>query len=259
MAPAAEPSSRGSHMSRAFRWALPTSVAFLAFVIGATGILHTAEAATGSAVNIADPAAAANLAKVDTTGALRVTVGSGTVGARPVVASSPFHADGSVPNFYANGFTPVKVLGPSNATVVITNFTAMLESTTGVAWDGAVWLAGSTSTTCSAPSVRKALLAVPAADMREIAYGDAPLVIKPPSGSSYWCLMATFGPLNASSSDSGNFYLQMTGYVSSGTFVSPQAPAAPAAPSSSSSSPTASHSATGGERSSFAVVPSDTP
>ncbi len=93
-----------------------SAVALLALVVATSG---TAVAVTVSRTSIVDAKHPARSAKIDTTGALKVTVPQ-TVGTRPLPPSRPMKLYATVSNFYKNGSVYQKILPATDATVAVT-------------------------------------------------------------------------------------------------------------------------------------------
>jgi hypothetical protein len=113
------------------RFSLPSPalvIACLALLLAAGGVSY---AATGNAVNIVDPVAAANKAKVDASGKLYVGDGSGplsvdgTVSGRPAAPASPWSASVNI----NSGL--VALVGPSSLPINVTSLSISTYAPSG--------------------------------------------------------------------------------------------------------------------------------
>jgi hypothetical protein len=204
-------------------------VALLALFLATT--TGTALAATGTLTNIVDGTNPANVAKVDSTGALR-TLTAGTVAVREGPPAKPFSAHGTVSNFYKNGSNYQVITGATSATVAVTQ----LLFTNGISnandWELYVYYetipAGGT---CKAFSTGHKLVALVNVKQRATLVDPlpSPVVLKPSASAPQWCLVAGGGPTHATASttDNSNVAVRVTGYVVSGTFAPATASATP--------------------------------
>jgi hypothetical protein len=173
----------------------------------------TALAATGQLVNIADGTNAANLAKVDSLGALR------TAPSTVPVPAKPFSAASSVPNaFTAYG---VVFSGATSATIAINRIVIADDNTKPAARDVLLYQvalnAGETACRAtggfSEPLTLIGRYTVPASGtvLDEM---PTPMLLKPINGKP-WCLIA--GSFAPTSTNTGLPRLQVTGWTVSGT------------------------------------------
>jgi hypothetical protein len=189
-------------------------IGVLALAVATTG---TAAAATGTVVNLADGSDASHLAKVDAQGRVQ-TSAANTVGARPAAPATVFDLAASLYNYdtIASGYQ--WPLAPSTATVSVNHVTVSpwISDTQPRLVQIYSFTVPAGTTDCN--------FNVATADFRELfSYrlsADAvvddlptPLVLKPKSGRP-WCL-ATLS--QAPSGDAYYAYLDMTGWVVSGT------------------------------------------
>jgi hypothetical protein len=200
-----------------FKGVSPSMVVAVVALIAATA--GTALAATGQLINIADGSNAGNVAKVDTTGALKVT---GSVVSRAQFADFTTHA--SVSNFYRNGHNYLAILGPTSAALEVNRLVWTNSLLNANDWE--VYLDYETTSTgsCSRFSSGEREIAhvnVRAHDSLTDTF-PTPLLLKPKVGASQWCLMVGAGPTaaTASTSDDNNLTLNISGYIQSGTFTS---------------------------------------
>jgi hypothetical protein len=176
-------------------------------------LVGTALATVGSIVNISDRSPSAYFAKVDANGALKtnatVTGGNVAIGAPQSAFSFP------VLDFADAG--PKRQFLATNATLAFTGF--RVANGTGATAGLYLYQYPETSTQCDTTSTtgRKFLGAfwVQAGDT-VVEQLTTPQVVKPMSGSPYWCLVA-FAYGNAGQS----FYTTYSGYVVSGSFAPP--------------------------------------
>jgi hypothetical protein len=199
-------------------------VAFAALMVALGG---TAYAAT-TIVNIADPTTPAYKAKVDATGALRTTATvSGVVG-----ATIP-----RTPVWSGVGLTldhPATIIGANKATVAITR--AELSNF----WDqtgpvSAILVQeGGNATTCDSSGAGQKSVAAYDVKVGET-FGESfgtPLVLKPLTAGSVWCLVAY---LSIEGSTASSYYepqFSWSGYVAAGTLPPSAIPAGKARPES---------------------------
>jgi hypothetical protein len=183
----------------------------------------TAVAATGQIVNIADPTTAANVAKVDSSGALKT---AGTASVTGVVGeTSP-----KTPFFGGLGLsatTQVMPIGANKATVALTrlDFDNAFNQPNAARIEVDLFELSGTTTTCDGSSGESFIGSydVPAGQT----FADAmqsPIVLKPLATGEVWCLLAqTFIEGNPS------FYVapvfSFSGYVVSGTLPTGALPA----------------------------------
>jgi hypothetical protein len=198
-----------------------TRVAMAAlFVLAGVGLasllsplVGSALATVGSTVNISDRSSSAFFAKVDGNGALKTTA---TVTGGNVAIGAPQSAFSfAVLDFPAAG--PKRQFLATSATLAFTGF----RVANGTAATAGLYLYQypETSTQCDTTSTtgRKFLGAF------WVRVGDTiveqlttPQIIKPISGSPYWCLVAV-----AEGTSGQSFFTTYSGYVVSGSFVPP--------------------------------------
>lgn len=175
----------------------------------------TAAAATGQIVNIADPTNAGNIAKVDSGGALKVK-------GYPNTAMFSHIAEG---NFYADGSNQTIVF-ETTATLAIDRIQLSIYDPGGASpWDGAFWYRSADSNgVCNGNPTRLEVddLQPSTTHLDEF---PSPLILKPAVAGGKWCLMAGFGPVDASTDGAATF--GVSGVVLAGTF-SPAISAPPA-------------------------------
>jgi hypothetical protein len=202
-----------------FKGVSPSMVVAVVALIAATA--GTALAATGQLVNIADGSNAGNLAKVDNTGALRIT---GPVLSRDAPPFADFTAHASVSNFYRNGHNYLTVLGPTSAALSINRLVWTNSLLNANDWEVYLNYETTSSGSCSRFSAGEREI-----DHVNVRVHDSltdtfptPLLLKPTGGASQWCLMVGGGPTSAtgSTSDDNNVTLGISGYVQAGTFTS---------------------------------------
>jgi hypothetical protein len=201
-----------------FKGVSPSMVVAVVALIAATA--GTALAATGQLINIADGSNAGNLAKVDTTGALRVT--GSVVSKAAGVADFTTHAN--VSNFYRNGHNYLTILGPTSATLSINRLVWTNSLLNANDWETYLDYETTSTGTCSHFSSGEREIDhvnVRAHDSVTDTFPTA-LLLKPTGGASKWCLMAGAGPTAAtgSTSDDNNLALDISGLVQNGTFTS---------------------------------------
>jgi hypothetical protein len=191
------------------RFRLPTPafvIACLALVIALGGTSFAAVTATGSAVNIVDPVAAANKARVDASGKLQVAV-NGTAGARPVAPSTPWATDAQL----MTG-TAALLEGPRSAPINVTSLTLSLLRTAADTDKAFVALSAShvpaSATTCSG--------AVPDGSLWEIARltASAPFTVSFPTPLQLVPPAGTRGCLFVSVVSDSNVDVNASGFVS---------------------------------------------
>jgi hypothetical protein len=200
-----------------FKGVSPSMVVAVVALIAATA--GTALAATGQLINIADGSNAGNLAKVDTSGALKVT---GSVVSRAQFADFTIHAN--VSNFYRNGHNYLTVLGPTSAALEVNRLVWTNSLMNANDWEVYLDYETTSNGSCSHFSSGEREI-----DHVNVKVHDSltdtfptPLLLKPTGGASQWCLVAGGGPTAAtgSTSDDNNLTLNISGYVQSGTFKS---------------------------------------
>jgi hypothetical protein len=168
-------------------------------------------------VNISDRSGSAFFAKVDSTGALKTTaVVSGKVA--PALPPQPFY----VQSFFNNTSQYAKALGPTTATVALTDVTVgnYFPNQARGLWL-AQWSAPAPNTTCT--NSRERLLGrydVASAQTVHASF-QTPPVVKPLASGDAWCLMGNLVGPNDPNDYSVN--LSLGGYVLSGTFTPPAA------------------------------------
>jgi hypothetical protein len=179
---------------------MPTAISLLALSIAVTG---TAWAATGQLVNIADPTAAGNIAKVDSTGALKTTAPA----TPPQPPAKPLTRWALL---YIGDNT---VIAPTSGTVAIGRIGA---SNYGKQYNGStmqvtVRQAGDTGDgTCG--GTRVTLATYDANPGQTVVDGlPTPLVLKPMTGYPRWCLIAT-ATLPDTAGSYYNPHLYLNGY-----------------------------------------------
>ncbi|HEX8101188.1 MAG TPA: hypothetical protein VF533_01110 [Solirubrobacteraceae bacterium] len=189
---------------------LPTAISLLALSIVVTG---TAFAATGQLVNISDGSNAGNVAKVDSTGALKVggtvtTSNSTPVPLRPFRAFSFAYDDGPAQ------LTPATSAALALDRVVISNHGDAAWGRFDETVD--LFVRGATSGDCNGNSVR-----IGSYDLKpNTAIVDGftvPLRLMPPSGYKEYCVIAIGEVIG----DSGSYYaprVTISGHVISGTY-----------------------------------------
>jgi hypothetical protein len=188
-------------------------------------------AATGQLINIADGSKSGNLAKVDHSGALRVT---GDVVSRDAPPLADFTSHANVSNFYRNGHVYVTILGPTSAALAINRIVWTNNVLNANDWE--VFLDYETTSTgsCSHFSSNEREI-----DHVNVRVHDSltdtfptPLLLQPTGGDSQWCLMAGAGPTaeTGSTADDNNLTFDISGYVQTGTFTPTGVGAAKARP-----------------------------
>lgn len=202
-----------------FRGISPSMVVAIVALVAATA--GTALAATGTIVNIADPDNAANVAKVDSAGAMRVT-------SRPLAPTAPVNVVRDLPNFYGPGGDYVQVLR-STSTMAITRLVFTNNVQNANAWEAFVFYERvDANGNCSEFSSSHRLVTHAVVPGRD-SFSDpmpSPIVLKPPTAGATWCLLVGAGP--ASSADhtqnSGVMRVAVSGWLEAGgTFTSGQA------------------------------------
>ena len=214
--------SEGGRMNGQWK---PRHVITLAAVIAAAVALMPVAvgAATGSLVNIADPAVATQIAKVDPSGALRTA-------AKALPPTTPFEGRGTVYNFYTSGAYYV-LSQPSAASVVISRVAYTNAITNDDAWEVFLYISqGNTESECLSNlfGIYRQLehVNVPAMQTVMSPQPDSTRVLKPLTPGGKWCLVAGAGPTqNLSSADFGGVTVDYSGYTAAGTFVPSSAPA----------------------------------
>lgn len=197
-------------------------VAAALFVLAGMGLasilsplVSSALATVGQVVNIADHSSSAYFAKVDSNGALKT---AGTVTGGNVSISAPQNAF-SFPALSRPDGAISTQFDPTKATLAFTGFRVANE--TSVSTTVAMYELGEPSTTCdTGTSTRRFLgtFSVPAGQTVDEQL-TTPQIVKPLSGSPYWCLVTV-----ASGTSSGvGFYTTYSGYVASGSFTPPVA------------------------------------
>jgi len=171
----------------------------------------------------------------DGSGSLSV---DGTVNTLPSTSKNPFLSQGSVSNYYSNGSVYVAISNPTSATLVVNHLTLSNSIYNANPWEVYFYqAAGTTTAQCVSNTFASASRRL---GVRNVAAGSTliedfttPLVLKPVSGSTSWCLVGGGGP-RTSDTQSANAYplaVQYGGFVVSGSFT-PSTPAT-AAPSPS--------------------------
>jgi hypothetical protein len=200
-------------------------VALLALFVALGG---TALAATGTIVNIADPRTAANVAKVDATGALK-TAGTATVGGS--VAETPPRSP-----FFGHAFVLTSstrtLIAANKATVALTRllFENHYDQTNSAVANLVLLLQGGNATTCDGSSGTKEIGSydVPAGQTLADVMGS-PIVLKPLVAGDVWCLTAQA----TLQSNPGGYFLPnvaFSGYVAAGTLPAGAVASPPPAP-----------------------------
>ena len=194
------------------------AVALLALVAATSG---TAVAVTVSRTSLVDAKHPSRSAKVDSTGALKVTAPA-TVSTRPLPPGKPFDVKAAVSNFYKNGSSYLQVLAPTSSTLALSRVMYTNVITNASAWEIFVYYETvAPGGTCQAFSSAHRLVEHVNVPAREsvVSPFPTPVVLSPLAGGSQWCLMAGGGPTQntASSSDGSTVDLALTGYVVSGT------------------------------------------
>lgn len=149
----------------------------------------TALASTGQLVNIADPTTATNLAKVDSSGALKTSGSaavSGFVG--QTIPKNPFFAESFLLN--ANGGVNT-VISANSATVALTR----LDLTNSYQQSGAIEVTleeeAANATTCGGNAASVGTYDVPAGQTFSDAM-SSPIVLKPLTPGGFWCLIGGY-------------------------------------------------------------------
>lgn len=197
-------------------------VAIIALIAATAG---TTLAATGQLVNIADPTTATNVAKVDSSGALK-TLAAGTVNARPQQPTKPFDGTGLVPNFFAGGR---KTLLQTSGSLAVTRLNYSSDIRNASRWE--IYLrfapipAGGTCQPFADGSRQVARASLGPGE----SYSDTfptPLVLQPAAAGQSWCLVGSAGPASSGSTDQGGVAVDFSGFVVSGTVATPASRAA---------------------------------
>jgi hypothetical protein len=191
------------------RWPSPAAVlAFIALLVALGG---TALAATGTIVNIADPATPANKAKVNAAGALS-TAATVPGGVAPAPPKTPF-------NFNGINFADANESGqmaPTTATIAMTGMRFANATPNGT--DVSLYQVGVSASGCTTTSSTGqrflGQFAIPAGQTVDEQL-TTPLVLKPLSAGGPWCLVTY-----ASGTTGSGFWSTYNGYVVSGTFAS---------------------------------------
>jgi len=170
------------------------------FALAVPGALF---AAIGQYVAIQDPPSGRNAAVLKGN-ALKVN----GVEAAP---EKPFFASVSIPNYYLN-FQQSPVL-QTTATLALNRIHISHESRVSNLWSGAVWA----QLPCGSSFKRLAVFSLNSGEMNTDAF-VTPIVLTPPAGQSL-CISATFGPIDGSTSDPGQMYVDVSGFVVSGNFT----------------------------------------
>jgi hypothetical protein len=185
------------------------------FALAVPGALF---AAIGQFVAIQDPRSGRN-AEVVRGNALKVS-------AQAAVQEQSFFTSVQIPNFYNNGFQLTRIL-QTTAVLALNRIHISHESPVSNLWSGAVWA----EIPCGSPN-RVAVFALNTGQMNTDEF-STPILLRPLQGQSM-CISASFGPIDASTSDPGTMYTDVSGFVVSGTFT----PTAAAPQSSKRQSPT---------------------
>ena len=175
-------------------------------------LVGSALATVGSTTNISDHSASAYFAKVDSTGALKTT---STVTGGNVSISAPQSAF-NFPAINNTDESPVTQFGATNATLAFTGFRVANDTSESTTLQ--MYEYGESSTTCASASPTHRFLgefSVPAGQTVDEQL-TTPQILKPLSGSPYWCL------INYATGTSGqSFYTNYSGYIASGNFTPP--------------------------------------
>lgn len=192
-------------------------IACVALLLGAGGVAYGTARATGQSVNVVDPTTAANAAKVDGSGALRVKQAAGT----------SFSCSVSTANFYASGFTLATV--PQTTTTLSADRLALsIEDSGASPWDGALWYEVGSATTCSG-ALRRLAVEAAAPGQRHLDSFQQPLQLGPDAAGHVWCLKASSGPFDVSSD--GTSYVDVSATIVKGTLSPPIGAATTGTPS----------------------------
>jgi hypothetical protein len=185
----------------------------------------SALAATGQIVNLADPTTAANVAKVDSTGALKTT-GAATVNGYvgQTIPKTPFFG-----HSYLSASASNTLIGANKATVALTRMDLenYFDQTNGAVVDIRLYEQGGDTTTCNGSSRAVGTYEVPAGQTVSVAM-ESPIVLKPLTTGDVWCLLGSVGIQGGP----GSYFLpeaSFSGYVAAGT-LPPGAVSAPAGP-----------------------------
>jgi hypothetical protein len=217
------------------RFPKPTITGVIAVTALAVAASGTAVAATGSLVNIADGTNAAQLAKVDATGALKTNTTGGVLAyptqpLRPMLISRPLN------NFYNNGGVYIEQFRTS-ATVAITHISFTNVLANDETWELGLFYSPVQGGVCDAENAlgyRVLTLNLPP-DTTADRVLPTPIVLKPNTPGATWCLTAIGGPSEAVDppSDASSVVIDYYGFVVSGVFsVTPNTPATAHAPKS---------------------------
>jgi len=174
-------------------------------------LVGSALATAGQTVNISDHSASAFFAKVDSNGALKTV---GTVSGGNVSISAPQSAFSFPAGSFPDG-GPTVQFAATNATVAFTGFRVANQSSVSTTLSIYQYPEPSTSCDLANAGARRFLgqFSVPAGETVDEQL-TTPQIIKPISGSSYWCFV-TFAPGPGGSI----FWTTYSGYVVSGSFT----------------------------------------
>jgi hypothetical protein len=180
----------------------------------------TAVAVTASKVSVADAKYPGRVAKVDTSGALKVTT-LDTVNTRPLPPAQTFNVGGLVSNFYKNGSTYQVVLPATTASLAVTRMLYTNAITNANAWELFMYYETvPTGGTCQSFSAGHRVIEHVNLPPRESVSSvlPTPVVLEPTPGTDGWCIVAGGGPTQntASSNDGGATEVRVSGYVVAG-------------------------------------------